>query len=123
MTSRSRGSYEPAPAPTFTTVRASPSASQMGLASRGSSTRTAAYPWPIASYRAMRRSYCDDESSSVPRAGSNQRGDVFERTHHRAAVDLTGNAKICLPRRSSATSREFDWLAAHDDELRPALTG
>ena len=36
VTSRSRGSYEPVPAPTLTTVRASPSAARIGSAGRGS---------------------------------------------------------------------------------------
>jgi hypothetical protein len=40
-TSRSRGSYAPVPAPTFRTVRASPSACQIAVASRGSSRRVA----------------------------------------------------------------------------------
>jgi hypothetical protein len=40
VTSRSGGSYEPAPAPTFSTDRASPSAARMRAARRGSSRRT-----------------------------------------------------------------------------------
>ena len=41
VTSRSRGSYAPAPAPTFSTVRASPSAAWIAAAIRGSSPRVA----------------------------------------------------------------------------------
>ena len=41
-TGRSSGSYEPAPAPTFTTVRAAPSAAWTRAAIRGSGRRTAA---------------------------------------------------------------------------------
>ncbi len=41
ITSRSRGSYEPVPAPTFTTDRASPSAATIAAAIRGSSRRVA----------------------------------------------------------------------------------
>jgi len=48
-TSRSCGSYDPAPAPTFTTVRASPSATRMRAAIRGSSRRTSVYFLPIES--------------------------------------------------------------------------
>jgi hypothetical protein len=40
-TSRSAGSYAPVPAPTLTTVRASPSAARMRRGIRGSSRRTA----------------------------------------------------------------------------------
>jgi hypothetical protein len=40
-TSRSCGSYDPAPAPTFTTVRASPSAARIRAAILGSGRRTA----------------------------------------------------------------------------------
>jgi hypothetical protein len=39
-TSRSRGSYAPVPAPTFTTLRASPSAAWILARIRGSSRRT-----------------------------------------------------------------------------------
>jgi hypothetical protein len=42
ITRRSRGSYDPAPAPTFTTVRASPRAAWMSAAMRGSSRRVEA---------------------------------------------------------------------------------
>ena len=40
VTSRSVGSYGPVPAPTFTTVRASPSAARILAPMRGSSRRT-----------------------------------------------------------------------------------
>jgi hypothetical protein len=49
VTSRSDGSYDPVPAPTLTTVRASPSAAQIRAAIRGSAGRVAAYVAPIVS--------------------------------------------------------------------------
>ena len=49
VTSRSAGSYAPAPAPTFTTVRASRRAARMRAAIRGSSRRTSVYFLPIES--------------------------------------------------------------------------
>ena len=49
VTSRSRGSYAPAPAPTLSTVRASPSAAWMIAAMRGSSARVATYERPMRS--------------------------------------------------------------------------
>jgi hypothetical protein len=49
VTSRSDGSYDPVPAPTLTTVRASPSAAQIRAAIRGSAGRVAAYVVPIVS--------------------------------------------------------------------------
>src|SRR5580704_290916 len=49
VTCRSGGSYAPVPAPTLTTVRASPSAAQIRAASRGSVGRVAAYVAPIVS--------------------------------------------------------------------------
>ncbi len=52
-TARSAGSYDPAPAPTFTTVRASPSARRITAAHRGSGRRFRAYPTPISSYSAI----------------------------------------------------------------------
>jgi len=42
VTVRSTGSYDPAPAPTLSTVRASPSASRMCAAMRGSGRRISA---------------------------------------------------------------------------------
>src|SRR5262245_21159506 len=53
MTYRSSGSYDPVPAPTFTTDRASPSASRMADEIRGSSRRVREYSPPIRSYRAI----------------------------------------------------------------------
>ncbi len=50
-TSRSVGSYEPAPAPTFKIFEASPSAAWIAASHRGSGVRSAAYPTPIRSYR------------------------------------------------------------------------
>src|SRR5579872_2750703 len=47
---RSGGSYDPVPAPTFTTVRASPSASQTCAAIRGSVRRVTVYVDPMLSY-------------------------------------------------------------------------
>jgi hypothetical protein len=49
VTSRSRGSYEPLPAPTLSTVRAPPSAPWITAAIRGSSPRVATYERPIRS--------------------------------------------------------------------------
>src|SRR6185437_14430223 len=50
VTSRPGGSYEPVPAPTFSTVRASPSAAQTCAAILGSVRRVAGYAPPMASY-------------------------------------------------------------------------
>src|SRR4051812_25103356 len=50
ITSRSGDSYEPAPAPTFATVRASPSARSMAAAMRGSVRRVAVYAAREAAY-------------------------------------------------------------------------
>jgi hypothetical protein len=47
---RSLGSYDPAPAPTLTTVRASPRAARIRARKRGSSRRKRAYSRPMASY-------------------------------------------------------------------------
>jgi hypothetical protein len=49
MTLRPGGSYEPVPAPTFSTVRASPSAAQIRAAIRGSVRRVVAQVTPIPS--------------------------------------------------------------------------
>jgi hypothetical protein len=45
-TARLAGSYEPAPAPTLTTVSAGPSAAWTSAAMRGSVRRWTAYPVP-----------------------------------------------------------------------------
>src|SRR4029450_5019488 len=50
VTSRSEGSYEPVPAPTFNTVRASPSAAPTCAAIRGSVRRVTVYVAPMVSY-------------------------------------------------------------------------
>src|SRR4051812_37917709 len=63
VTSRSGDSYEPAPAPTFTTVRASPSARSMAAAMRGSVRRVAAYAAREASYSLTDRNYLTDRTS------------------------------------------------------------
>ena len=49
ITCRSDGSYEPVPAPTLATVRASPSAAWIRARIVGSSRRVCEYPWPIMS--------------------------------------------------------------------------
>jgi hypothetical protein len=50
VTSRSKGSQEPVPASTFSTVRASPSAAQTCAAIRGSVRRVAKYVAPMVSF-------------------------------------------------------------------------
>jgi hypothetical protein len=49
-TGRSRGSYDPVPAPTFSTLSAPPIAAASAAAILGSSRRPPVYPGPIRSY-------------------------------------------------------------------------
>src|ERR1700733_7418964 len=60
VTSLSGGSEEPVPAPTFSTVRASPSAAQICAAIRGSVRRVTVYVAPMESYS------CEPDMSLPP---------------------------------------------------------
>src|SRR3954452_21675626 len=98
-TSRSSGSYEPAPAPTFATDLASPRASRIAAAMCGSARRVFVYVAPISSYRATARAAL--ASGEAPKRGGDRAGglDPDEVAGTVDDVDAGSGDPLCRVRR------------------------